>query len=697
MNHPKQKLLITGSLGFIASNFIRKFKHEGAPYQFIGIDKVANMDLLPTTYKSKEYTLHIGDFADAHFINVIFAHEKPDVVIHMGASTHVDVSLKDPNIFIHDNVLGTQCIINACLKYKVKKMVYVSCYDEQTRAATRSGMKHYSDLKEGDLILSINPDTGIVEEKAIEKIIVQDYDGDMLHFTNNRSDLLTTPNHRFLCAKEAKKDTALEWYNADELEKLVGNFYLPRGKNINSSSKTITVPDIGEVDSQAFFYVCGVFIGDGFTAYQEQIVPNKSGYSKKDLLIKARDPKTGRLIKLNERGPQDTTTQKCYRIFFDVPEHDKARYLLEQSLTILGIKYTCQKGNAGEHVYFSSEKWLKFFDSFGKYAKNKHIPEWLFSYGQESLYALWRGIHDSDGYGFGLDKTTVRITTVSEKLTQQLCYLGSMIGFQTRFETKYNESYLDGRKISGWCNVIYFADINRVHLPKPVRQQYSGKIWCLKIADNKNFLVERNGKIAYCGNTDEVYGSLSSESDPPWTEESPLAPRNPYSASKAAAELLVRAAGNSFGLPFCITRSSNCFGRWQYRDKFLPKVIRCIIRNEPIPIYAKGQNIRDWLFVNDNCDGVMMVLEKGVLGETYNITAGNELSNLELVQRVCNIMGRGHDLISFVEDRSGHDFRYAINADKIRALGWVPKSKFGDALSETVQWYYINRMLFGDT
>lgn len=319
MNKHKQKLLITGSLGFIASNFIRKFKHEGAPYQFIGIDKVANMDLIPTMYKGKEYAehFHIGDFADQHFVDVIFAHEKPDVVIHMGASTHVDVSLKDPNIFIHDNVLGTQCIINACLEHKVKKLVYCS--------------------------------------------------------------------------------------------------------------------------------------------------------------------------------------------------------------------------------------------------------------------------------------------------------------------------------------------------------------------------------------TDEIYGSLSSEADPPWTEESPLAPRNPYSASKAAAELLVRAAGNSFNLPFCITRSSNCFGRWQYRDKLLPKVIRCIIRNEPIPIYAKGQNIRDWLFVADNCDGVMMVLEKGVLGETYNITAGNELSNIELVQKVCNIMGKGHDLITFVEDRVGHDFYYKMNADKIRSIGWAPKSKFMEALSETVQWYFANR------
>lgn len=194
--------------------------------------------------------------------------------------------------------------------------------------------------------------------------------------------------------------------------------------------------------------------------------------------------------------------------------------------------------------------------------------------------------------------------------------------------------------------------------------------------------------------TDEVYGQLVSESDPPWKESAPFNPRNPYSASKASGELLVRAAHQSHGLTYNITRSSNNYGVRQSPNKLIPKVFKCILKEEKIPVYGQGLQIRDWLHVSDNCAAILSILENGKPNEAYNISANQELSNIELVQRICNIMGKGHSLIDFTEDRPGHDFRYAMDATKIKELGWKPMLKLRDALEPVIGWYIANNWWF---
>jgi dTDP-glucose 4,6-dehydratase len=197
-------------------------------------------------------------------------------------------------------------------------------------------------------------------------------------------------------------------------------------------------------------------------------------------------------------------------------------------------------------------------------------------------------------------------------------------------------------------------------------------------------------KLVYIS-TDETTGHLTSEKDPSLTEEASLNPRNPYSASKAAGELLVKAANQSFGLKYNITRSSNNYGHNQTTDKLIPKVIKCILNDEKIPVYGQGLQIRDWLHVNDNCSAILTILEKGKDNEIYNITANQEISNIELVQKICNIIGKGHQLITYVEDRPGHDFRYSIDNSKLKALGWASKYNLKEGLPEVVEWYMINK------
>ena len=198
-------------------------------------------------------------------------------------------------------------------------------------------------------------------------------------------------------------------------------------------------------------------------------------------------------------------------------------------------------------------------------------------------------------------------------------------------------------------------------------------------------------KLMYIS-TDEVYGQLDDEKSLAWTEESPLNPRNPYSASKASGELLVKAAHATYGLIYNITRSSNNYGPRQLPEKLLPKAIKCIIEGQKIPIYGQGKQIRDWTYVADNCTAINTILENGLPNETYNISSHQEFTNIEVIQAVCNAMGGGHQLIGFIEDpRPGHDFRYSINTDKLKNLGWKPSYKFKDGIVETCQWYSDNK------
>jgi len=189
--------------------------------------------------------------------------------------------------------------------------------------------------------------------------------------------------------------------------------------------------------------------------------------------------------------------------------------------------------------------------------------------------------------------------------------------------------------------------------------------------------------------TDEVYGALGPSGY--FTEQTPLEPNSPYSASKAASDLLVRATHHTYGLPVNITRCSNNYGPYQFPEKLIPLTILRALAGEAIPVYGDGQQVRDWLHVVDHCRAIDCVVRDGVPGEVYNIGSNNEWTNLNIVKRILDVLGKSHDLIQFVTDRLGHDRRYAIDSSKIGAdLGWLPEVDFGDGLAATVQWYVDN-------
>jgi dTDP-glucose 4,6-dehydratase len=195
--------------------------------------------------------------------------------------------------------------------------------------------------------------------------------------------------------------------------------------------------------------------------------------------------------------------------------------------------------------------------------------------------------------------------------------------------------------------------------------------------------------------TDEVYGSLGK--DGLFREDWPLKPNSPYSASKASADLMCRAYFETFGLPVIITRSSNNYGPYQFPEKLIPFFITKALNDEPLPLYGDGLNVRDWLYVEDNCAGIMAALEKGKPGECYNIGGGNEMTNLEITKFILQDLGKSEELIKFVKDRPGHDRRYALDISKATSeLGWRPVMDFREGLKKTIRWYLANEKWWRD-
>lgn len=196
--------------------------------------------------------------------------------------------------------------------------------------------------------------------------------------------------------------------------------------------------------------------------------------------------------------------------------------------------------------------------------------------------------------------------------------------------------------------------------------------------------------------TDEVYGDLDFDPTTFFTENTPLQPNSPYSASKASSDLLVRAYHETYGFPMNITRCSNNYGPYHFPEKLIPLTISRVLNDQKVPVYGTGENIRDWLHVLDHCSAIDLVLHKGENGEVYNVGGHNERTNLEVVKTIISTLGKSEDLIEFVKDRLGHDKRYAIDPSKLEKLGWKPTFNFDTGIAHTVQWY-LNHKVWWET
>lgn len=259
--------------------------------------------------------------------------------------------------------------------------------------------------------------------------------------------------------------------------------------------------------------------------------------------------------------------------------------------------------------------------------------------------------------------------------------------------------------IDAICHFAAESHVDRsIHSPDAfIQTNVVGTLNLLEVAREHQGRLIRFHHIS----TDEVYGSLGRSGH--FTEDSPYSPNNPYSASKASSDHLVRAYSNTYGLPVTISNCSNNYGPYQFPEKLIPLTISNILEGKDLPVYGNGSNMRDWLYVRDHCTAVWQILQHGRLGETYNIGGNNDLSNLEVVHTLCDALGIIHEeigipverdyreLITFVSDRPGHDWRYAIDAQKLmRELGWRPQETFESGIARTIHWYMENQPWVSD-
>lgn len=291
---------------------------------------------------------------------------------------------------------------------------------------------------------------------------------------------------------------------------------------------------------------------------------------------------------------------------------------------------------------------------------------------------------------FLIDTTDAEVV-VFDKLTYagtraSLAGLESRPGFQF-FQGDICDPIAVDQALSGCDAVVNFAAETHVDrsLMEPaefIQTNVYGTFVLLEAAQRHG--VRRFVQVS----TDEVYGDIASGYS---TESDPLHPRSPYSASKAGGEMMVFAYAETYGLPAIITRGSNTYGPYQYPEKFIPLMITNAFDDKPLPVYGDGRQIRDWIHVDDHCRGIMTALQHGEVGAVYNIGGGNERLNIDVVHSLLAIIGASPSLIEHVEDRKGHDRRYALATDRLRALGWCPRVTFEEGLRDTVTWYRENR------
>lgn len=684
-----KKVLITGTCGFIFSNFIRKAIYEKHPYSFVSIDRVnGNPNAL---YANKNHTFHVADIRDQHVMDTLFQFERPDIVIHGAAESFVDYSLSDPNSFVTSNILGTQVVINSCLKHKVERLIYVStdevygqltseldeswtedaplnprnpyCLSGDTKILLDNGCWiNISDFKKDNKISSFS----FNEMKSVHSEVSDNLNkigSKLLNIKTEFGSIKCSPQHilflkRYPREKSGKinyrslknNDVKIIENSADQIK--VGDF-------LAFSRKDPVPNNIINIDLELAKFL-GYFLGDGNISINSKI--------KGTQYIKLADQSKDNLIYYSNIIRSFTK-----RLF---GREAKPSFYKHSSKNCWYLSFGC----------------LPLVDiikklHFNLYAKDKKIPQEVFSWSNEALFNFLGGLFDADGH-YTKNRPMASYCSASLQLLNDIKFLLRRGGILSHDISLSNKEYkgkkyicgkiniCDSKSLQLFCQQIKTNKITKNKLSKPQKQLIDDDIIFVRV-------MEINAE-----NINELLFDLTVPKTSNFIANGFIVHN---SATKAAGELLVKAASYSHGLIYNITRSSNNYGPRQTPEKLIPKAIKCIMHNQKIPIYGQGLQIRDWTHVFDNCAALLTVLNDGKPNEIYNISANQEFTNIEVIQKICNAMGTGHNLISNIPDpRKGHDFRYSVNSSKICELGWKPRYKFTEGIIETVDWYKIN-------
>ena len=648
------KLLVTGGAGFIGSNFILYWLKEHPNDEIVNLDKLTyagNLENLKQIENNPHYKFVKGDISDPDDVRVAIS--GIDTVVHFAAESITE------NTYIPINsTIGTRVI------------TFKEFWKEQTRnnkvTKTNKGEAIFLRGKQTRALSFLNGGQWM-PVKAITK---HWYKGKIVKLTQKWGIIESTPNHSIYSSN-------LELVNSEKNpELLVIREINEHNRKLNSVKKSL-------------LKIIAAYVTEGNTTFNKA----NGGY-------------------IVEIGQKDKDWLE------DIGKTIKKMF---------GCNFNVAKKRKGEFICFrmqtSNKKFYEYIiNSCGKYCDKKFFADWIFDLTSENREYFWEKLLEGGGTKDG------RYTTTSNKLANQISLLLTLQKKKFAVFERNNQGYKKSFEFRT------FFDGSHYGLNKKGKQKidYEGWVYDVEVERTHNFVcgignvvchnthvdrsilgpatfvktnvlgtqvlldaaAEHQVKRFHHVSTDEVFGTLSLDTKTKFTEDTPYRPSSPYSATKAAADHLVRSYWHTYELPVTISNCSNNFGPYEHPEKFIPLAVTNLLENKKVPIYGDGKYVRDWLYVADHCRAIDVILNMGKLGDTYLIGGmTNDISNIEVVKIICEIMNKNFDQsIEFIKDRPGHDRRYSVDWSKInRELKWKPGHDFKTWLQKTVEWYTNNQ------
>lgn len=672
-----KKILLTGATGFIGMELVPRLVKEG--YEVHALERYVTGRY---SFDGKQSVInHYGTLTDYPAIKNIVREVKPDYTIHLAAISPVSFSYDHYIEVTETNYLGTVNLAEACYREVPHFGQFImagTCYDSSTRAYTRDGLRDFDKLNVGDEVLSINPDTKEIEWKPITKKISTEWNGKLLHFKGKGTDLLVTPNHRMLIETHKNNGTwQLKFEPAIETASR-SVFKLVKGTWKGMGSERIVI-NSREYSTSDLFYLIGLYIGDGSSDMAKRTLTVKTGLNRAEYMSIAHDA-AGRFKTVE--GTSTVKTFEYQRTFLYIPRSDKSRNRVEELLTRMGLGWHAE----GEIVmYFSDIRLKDILDECGHTAKEKRVPEWMLEYGAVYLEALLGGLLDSDGNRGRF------ITTVSTKLAEQIIELCAKLGMTATINQRHRSGAIEGRIVEGDCYDISISRMDRRlgSTYSPVRyEDYNGVVWCVEVKDNKNLLVERKGKVAFCGNSEE-YGMTLKQKDKKLNEDSELSPNSPYAVAKVASDLYLRYMHGAYGFPFTTLRPYNTYGRKYNAHFFVERTITQMLKGGKVYLGDKS-TVRDWIYVDDHVEAYMKALGNGkAIGEVIQVCSGKGYTTEQTADIIAKLTGFRGEVVWNSTPRRPLDARILIgdNSKARKLLGWEPKYTLEEGLRKTIEYW----------
>ena len=696
------KYLITGITGFAGPHLAQLLLKEG--HEVHGLIRATSgretdlLDLL-NCYEFEQIKFQYSDLLNIVKLMKIIGDERYDGIYHMAAQSHPGQSFSDPISTFQDNVIGTVHLVECITRFSPETKFMLCCHDEKTRLyTTNRGLINYNEINLTDKVLSIDIETNEVKETNVIQSYNYFYEGEMYEGKYGYNDFLVTPNHKMLLRPYTGGNFELSEIKSLRIKHYKHAIGKWEGNDISKYKiyqKYKSVFDKYKIDD--LMLLMGLYLGDGHSSKTLKKTKNKSGLNRGDYLKASKDSTTGRFVKMGKIGNNDITESIGYRIFLSIPKEKRCRQLAIELLNRMNIKHS----DYDSEIYFSENDLYPFLREVGVGALNKQIPSWILDLSPDNLIHLFKGMMLTDGTGMGIVR---RYFTSSIRLMETFCELCLKLGMlPTVRKRKSNGSYIDGRLIKGVVSYVITIKSRHPRMSKDRLNvvKYKGTVWCIE-TKYKNFLVERNGRYFYSGNsTSEVYGDQCKDIGM-LTEETPIKPCNPYGVSKASIDLYVQERMKNGFLKGFITRAFSHTGPRRFKnfsissDAYQIAQIAKGIRKLPLHI-GNLDTERVVIDVRDTVRAYYLLMEKchdriidTSNGDVYNVCGTTVRKMRYFTEKLIEISGlKNIQMVKYVPFYRKIDIQVQVgDSSKLIALtGWKPEIPIDKTLKDLYEYW----------